>query len=152
MSAQLYMCNITLHVSCVTECKSWCDHDMWSCCRCFLLQRPRLELFERIDLRVECMVDRGLLQVGAPNSILSINSTQLSASPNTVHAVSVKACLVSPLAWQATPCNVIQSPPSMTVFSVLKHEELQDVSYSLLALPSTFCCNTGFGIQLFAKQ
>lgn len=30
--------------------------------RCFFLQRPRLELFERIDLRVEQMVDRGLLQ------------------------------------------------------------------------------------------
>ena len=37
--------------------------DLWSCCRCFFLQRPRLELFERIDLRVEQMVDRGLLQV-----------------------------------------------------------------------------------------
>lgn len=30
--------------------------------RCFFLQRPRLELFQRIDLRVEQMVDRGLLQ------------------------------------------------------------------------------------------
>lgn len=30
--------------------------------RCFFLQRPRLELFERIDLRVEQMVDGGLLQ------------------------------------------------------------------------------------------
>lgn len=32
--------------------------------RCFFLQRPRLELFQRIDLRVEQMVARGLLQVG----------------------------------------------------------------------------------------
>ena len=34
-----------------------------SICRCFFLERPRLELFERIDRRVEQMVDRGLLQV-----------------------------------------------------------------------------------------
>jgi len=27
------------------------------------VQRPRLELFQRIDVRVEQMVDRGLLQV-----------------------------------------------------------------------------------------
>ena len=34
-------------------------------CRCFFLDRPRTQLFERIDLRVEQMVAGGLLEVRA---------------------------------------------------------------------------------------
>lgn len=50
-------------MACVKDGNSLMCHDMQCCCRCFFLQRPRLELFERIDLRVEQMVDGGLLQV-----------------------------------------------------------------------------------------
>ena len=77
MSAQLLGCqHVMTHLAAAKNYSSLFEVTCGACCRCFFLQRPRLELFERIDLRVEQMVDRGLLQVG--HSAPGLLSYQLS--------------------------------------------------------------------------
>ena len=40
--------------------------------RCFFLHRPRADLYRRIDLRCEQMVERGLLQVGLKITCITV--------------------------------------------------------------------------------
>lgn len=62
------------------------------CCRCFFLHRPRVAMFERIDLRVEEMVEQGLLKVTCFLACVCSPSTssqcQHSSNPlNIVHVM-----------------------------------------------------------------
>lgn len=52
--------------------------------RCFFLNRPRMELYRRIDARCEQMLHRGIFQVSSPPAILVKNQLQsLTAACNT---------------------------------------------------------------------
>lgn len=75
-------------------------------CRCFFLHRPRLELYRRIDARVEEIVAGGLLQARQPLGVCVF----LVVPPTSTYrrAVSVaRPCLVS------AACNapILPAPP-----------------------------------------